>query len=95
LSHETKLYTHSTSKGENKMKRTNQEASVYAKAKSQAKTSSHVNVEVETTRGTMAAMAAVPTLIGLWAAACFISAMIASGGPFGLVKNWFSAVGGF
>jgi hypothetical protein len=77
------------------MKNTNQDATVYAKTKSQAKVSSGVNVEAEASRGTMGAMAAVPALIGLWAAACFVSAMISSGGPLGLAKNWFSAVGGF
>lgn len=32
--------------------------------------------------------------IGLWAFACLIGGMIASGGPFGLVAGWFKAVNG-
>jgi hypothetical protein len=32
--------------------------------------------------------------IGLWAAACFVSALINSG-PLGLIQGWFSAVAGF
>jgi len=77
------------------MKNTNQDATVSIKTKSQARTGASVNIEAETSKGTMIAMAAVPAVIGLWAVACFASAMIASGGPFSLAKNWFAAVAGF
>jgi hypothetical protein len=39
-------------------------------------------------------MAGVSGLIGLWAVACMVGAMISSGGPVALFTGWFKAVGG-
>lgn len=50
--------------------------------------------EYEVSKGTIAAISTVPALIGLWAAACFVSATITSGGLFELARNWFQAVTG-
>ncbi len=36
----------------------------------------------------------VSALIGLWALACLVSALIKSGGPVKLFKKWLQAVGG-
>lgn len=47
--------------------------------------------KAELSQGAGMTMAAVPTLIGIWAAACFVGAMISSGGPLVLAKSWFSA----
>lgn len=44
-------------------------------------------------RGSVAAMGGVSALIGLWAAACFVGAMVSSG-PLSLAKGFFSAVTG-
>ena len=40
------------------------------------------------------AMSAVPSLVGIWAAACFVGAMVTSGGPLGLARNYFQAITG-
>jgi hypothetical protein len=39
-------------------------------------------------------MAVPSALIGLWAAACLVSAMVSNGGPLGLARIWFQAVTG-
>lgn len=44
--------------------------------------------------GSVAAMGGVSALIGLWAAACFVGAMMSGGGPLALAKGWFSAITG-
>ena len=33
-------------------------------------------------------------LIGIWGLACFVGGLVASGGPFSMVGNWFKAVTG-
>lgn len=76
------------------MKIINQKPGAIAKTKPQPKTSSNLQAQVDASNGTMATMAAVPALIGLWAAACFIGGMISSGGPLEMIKNWFSAISG-
>lgn len=76
------------------MKITDQKLGAIAKTKSQPKAASSLQSQVDTSNGTMATMAAVPAIIGLWAAACFIGGMISSGGPIEMVKNWFLAVTG-
>lgn len=76
------------------MKITDQKLGAIAKTKSQPKALSSLQSQVDTSNGTMATMAAVPAIIGLWAAACFIGGMISSGGPIEMVKNWFLAVTG-
>ena len=65
-----------------------------AKTKTKAKTMEHANVALEVSKGTLVAMSAVPTLIGIWAAACFVGGLINAGGPFVLAKSWFQAVTG-
>ena len=60
--------------------------------KTKTKTAEHANVTQELSKGTIAAMSAVPGLIGLWAVACFFGGMIQAGGPLSLVKSWFQAV---
>ena len=46
------------------------------------------------TKGSIAIMGGVSALIGLWAAACFIGAMVESGGVFGVIKGWITATMG-
>lgn len=43
---------------------------------------------------TMGALVAVSVLIGGWAVACFVGAMISAGGPLALAKGFFQAVTG-
>jgi hypothetical protein len=45
-------------------------------------------------RGSIVTMGVASALVGLWAVACLVSAMIGSGGPIALIKNWFSAISG-
>ena len=45
-------------------------------------------------RGSIVTMGVASALIGLWAVACLVSAMLGSGSPIALLKNWFSAVSG-
>jgi hypothetical protein len=67
---------------------------VQVKTRNSVKTPENVSAEVELSKGTMVAMAVVPAAIGLWSVSCFVGAMVASGGPLQLVKNWFLAVSG-
>lgn len=45
-------------------------------------------------KGSVAVMGGLSALIGLWAVACFVGAMISDGGPLALVRGWFQAVTG-
>ena len=42
-------------------------------------------------RGSMVTMGVVSALVGIWAVACLVSAMV-DGGPIELIKGWFTAV---
>ena len=42
-------------------------------------------------RGSMITMGVVSALVGIWAVACLVSAMV-DGGPIELIKGWFTAV---
>ncbi len=42
----------------------------------------------------IAAMGGVSALIGLWAAACLVSALVGSGGLLALTRSWLQAVTG-
>ena len=67
------------------------ETKVQVKKRSIHRTAVNAPAKVEVSRGAMIALAAVPTLFGIWAAACFVGGLIACGGPIALVKSWFSA----
>ncbi|NTV13680.1 MAG: hypothetical protein HGA96_07105 [Desulfobulbaceae bacterium] len=43
-------------------------------------------------RGSIVTMGVASALVGLWAVACLVSAMVGSMGPIELIKNWFSAI---
>ena len=45
-------------------------------------------------RGSIAVMGGISALIGLWAAACFVSALFGNGGLLALTRSWFQAVTG-
>lgn len=70
------------------------EAKVQVKKRSMQRTAENAPAKVEVSRGAMMAIGAVPALIGLWAAACFVGGLIASGGPIAMAKSWFSAFTG-
>lgn len=65
-----------------------------ARTKTRTTTTEHANVAQEISKGTIATMSAVPGLVALWAAACFVGGLINAGGPIGLAKSWFQAVSG-
>ena len=54
-----------------------------------ATTDTGINVAA---KGTFAVAGTAAPIIGLWAAACFVGAMVNTG-PIGLIKSWFVAVG--
>lgn len=65
-----------------------------ATTKTRTRTIEHANVAQEVSKGTIAAMSAVPGLIGLWAAACFVGGLVSAGGPLAFAKSWFQAITG-
>ena len=46
------------------------------------------------TKGSIITMGVFSSLVGLWAVACFIGAMMTGGGPLELAQKWFSAITG-
>jgi hypothetical protein len=44
--------------------------------------------------GSIAVMGGISALIGLWALASLVSAMVSSGGPLALAMGWFQAISG-
>ncbi|MBU4260990.1 MAG: hypothetical protein KKC76_03800 [Proteobacteria bacterium] len=70
------------------------ETKVQVKERSTQRTAVNAPAKVEVSRGVMIGIGAIPTVIGIWAAACFFGGLIASGGPLALVKSWFSAFTG-
>ena len=62
--------------------------------KTQSKTTESSNTAVDSvSRSSIITMGVASGLVGLWAVACLVSAMVDSG-PIELIKNWFSAVMG-
>jgi hypothetical protein len=45
-------------------------------------------------KGAIVAMGGISAVIGVWAMACLVSAMIGSGGLLNLTRSWFQAVTG-
>ena len=64
-----------------------------ATTKTRTRTTVQIN-ENQISREMAIAVGTVPGLVGIWAAACFIGAMAASGGPFELARHYFQAVTG-
>ena len=65
-------------------------SAIKTKVNHQVKT--QANAEV--TRGAVLVMNSVGAVIGLWAFACLVGAMVETGGPIALARAWFSAVTG-
>ena len=63
------------------------------KSPSKSKETSKVAVD-SVSRGSIITMGVASALVGLWAVACLVSAMVGSGSPIALIKSWFSAVSG-
>lgn len=67
------------------------DTSVKARTRSGVAEASQSGVQA-VSKGSLAVLGGVSTLIGLWAVACFVGGMISSGGPLALARSWFSAV---
>jgi hypothetical protein len=80
--------------GGGKMKGLNPEAKVTVKKRSLSQTAENSRTGVELSRGAIFAVSVAPVLIGIWAAACFVGGLIASGGPLAMLKSWFAAFTG-
>lgn len=63
--------------------------------KTQTRVTARTGEQHEISRKAVATMAAPAALVGLWAVACLVSAMVSSGGPLGLARAWVQAVAGF
>ncbi len=64
------------------------------KTKSAKREKTAEQVEYETMMGSLGTIGAVPALIGIWAAACFVSALMQSGGPWNMARSLFMALTG-
>ncbi len=51
-------------------------------------------VDVQLGKVGLAVIGFTSCAVGLWAVACVVGGMVASGGPVALVANWFKAVVG-
>jgi len=63
------------------------------------RTQTRTNIQVQTgldslSKSSVVAMGALSALIGLWAATCFVGALIGGGGQLSLVQSWVSAISG-
>lgn len=44
------------------------------------------------TTGSIAFMGVTSAVIGIWGVACLVGGLVGAGGPFSLIRSWFSAV---
>ncbi len=71
-----------------------QNTKVQVKTKGNTSTQANTQAQVEISKGAMFVITSVPTLVGVWAAACFVGGLVASGGPVSMTKSFFTAVSG-
>lgn len=64
------------------------------KSRTQVKVNDQAQALEVTSKVTVALFGGAAALIGLWAVACFVGALM-SVGPLGLIKGFFAAVTGF
>ena len=67
-------------------------STVTAKAKVNVRTQSVVSTDTGSRSAVMVTGFAA-TVVGVWASACMVSAIVSSG-PLGMIQGWFSAVSG-
>lgn len=65
-----------------------------AKSRNQTRSVAKETTETRISTGALAAFGTISTLAGLWAVACFVGALLATGGPLALARAWISAVTG-
>ena len=71
-----------------------QDSNVQAKTKGQTQTKVNAQVQSDISTGAMVVATSIPAVIGLWAVACFVGGMVASGGPISMAQSFFTAVTG-
>ncbi|MFZ5762542.1 MAG: hypothetical protein ACOY8P_06405 [Thermodesulfobacteriota bacterium] len=57
-------------------------------------TAQQAAAEINVSKGAVTALGVASALVGLWAVACFVGGMLASGGPIDMARAWISAVTG-
>ncbi|MBU4119829.1 MAG: hypothetical protein KJ555_13840 [Proteobacteria bacterium] len=65
-----------------------------AKSRNRTKAVAQATTETKISTGALTAFGTISSLIGLWSVACFVGAMLATGGPLSLAKAWITAVTG-
>jgi len=65
-----------------------------AKSRNQTRSVAKETTDTRISTGALAAFGTISTLVGLWAVACFVGALLSSGGPLALARAWISAVTG-
>ncbi len=62
------------------------------KTRTRAEVAATGTIEAEVNKAAVGVVGVASCLIGIWAVACFVGGLVASGGPLAMAKNWFSAV---
>ena len=65
-----------------------------AKSRNRSRSVAQEKADPRISIGAVAVLGTISTLVGLWAVACFVGAMLATGGPLSLAQAWISAVTG-
>lgn len=67
------------------------------KSKTGIKTGEHADAVTgvdSLSKGSLISMGFVSAVIGIWAVACLVAAVVSSNGPLSLMQGWFSAFTG-
>lgn len=65
-----------------------------AKSRNRTKSVAKEAADTRISTGAVAVFGTLSTLTGLWAVACFVGALLTSGGPLALARAWISSVTG-
>ena len=63
-------------------------------AMTRTRVTEQATADTNVSKGALATLGIASGLVGLWAVACFVSAMMTSGGPIALARAWVSAITG-
>ena len=64
------------------------------KTRNQARSVAQATTDTKISTGALAVFGTLSTLVGLWSVACFVGALLTTGGPIALAQAWISAVTG-
>lgn len=65
-----------------------------AKSRNRVRSAADTRTDPKISSGALAVLGTISILAGLWTVACFVGALLATGGPLALAKAWISAVTG-